>query len=256
MPTAETSFPLGRRGAIMHAVVPAAGQGTRMGAAADDRPKPLVRLDDETILGRLLGQLASLDLAGCTLVVRDADGPIRTRFGTAHAGLSLRYAVQPEPRGLAHAVLQATPLEESVLVVNGDNVFERPPEAVVAAHTSTGATATLLVESVDRETARTTGICEFDAAGRLIDLVEKPANPPSRVALAGCVASEPVVFEACRAIRPSAREEYELTDALAHLLAAGHELRTVRSEGWRTNVNTPADRDRVVDRLASSEDGA
>jgi dTDP-glucose pyrophosphorylase len=240
----------------MHAVVPAAGQGTRMAGAADDRPKPLVRIGDETILGRLLRQLASLDPAGCTLVVRDADGPIRTRFGPTHAGLPLRYAVQSEPQGLADAVVQAAPVTDPLLVVNGDNVFERPPEAVVAAHARAEATATLLVESVDREMARTTGVCEFDAAGHLIDLVEKPANPPSCVALAGCVASEPVLFEACRAIPPSERDEYELTDALAHLLATGHDLRTVRSDGWRTNVNTPADRDHVVDRLASTEDGA
>jgi glucose-1-phosphate thymidylyltransferase len=76
------------------------------------------------------------------------------------------------------------------------------------------------------------GIASLDATGNVLRLVEKPADPPSDVALVGVYLFDPRIHEAVAAIKPSGRGELEITDAIQWLIDNGHRVRTERLDGW------------------------
>lgn len=233
----------------MQAVVPAAGEGSRLRPLTADRPKALVEVGGRPLLAHCLEVLLDCGVDGAIVVVGADAAAIRERFGHAFEGLPVTYVRQRRPRGLADAVIAAAPiLDGDFCVLNGDNVHRSNLAEVVEAHVRSAATATLLVESVNEPEARGTGVLEFDD-GRVAGLVEKPTEPPSTVVSAGFLAASPALLDACRLVRPSERGEYELTSAIDLLCRAGHDVRTVGLEGWRVNVNTPDDVTTAADRL-------
>ncbi len=229
-------------------LVPAAGRGTRLRPLTDDRPKGLVEVGGRPLLEHVFETLAP-HVEGYVVVVGYRGEQIRDAFGDAHGGRPIDYVEQPEPEGLADAVRRAEPLlEVSFLQLNGDNVLRGDVGEVLDRHRERAADATLLVERVSESRARRGGVVEL-TDGAVTDLVEKPDDPPSRLATTGCFAFSPRIFEGCRAVDRSSRGEYELTDAVRWLLAHGGTVETVRLDGWRVNVNTPEDVDRAEARL-------
>jgi glucose-1-phosphate thymidylyltransferase len=252
----------------VYGVVPAAGRGTRLGPLTDDRPKALLEVGDRPLLTHVFETLEP-HVEAYVVVVGYLGEQLREYYGESYEGVPITYVEQSERRGLAHAILQTEPVVDAPFVqLNGDNVLRGNVGDVIATHRDSGADATLLVERVSREQAMRGGVLELEGgesgkdgseAGDIdggetgtravVGLVEKPAEPPSRLATTGCFAFSPRIFEACAAIDPSERGEYELPDAIAWLLRHGGTVKTVRLEGWRVNVNTTEDIRRVADRL-------
>lgn len=223
-------------------VVPAAGAGTRMGEATDGQPKGLVQVGGEPLLHHVLGAVPEREVAAFIVVTGGADSQIESTIGSRFRGKPVEYVTQPEPVGLADAVGRAEPhVDEPFVVVNGDNVFETDLGPLIESHRDTDADATLLVEDATVEKARTGGVCVLDDDGRLATMLEKPEDPPSTLVSAGAFVFEPVVFHAIRLLTTSDRGEFELPDAIDLLLRAGRPVETVRLDGARVNVNTPAD---------------
>lgn len=233
----------------MKGVVPAAGRGTRLRPATDERPKALVEVGGRPLLAHVLETLRP-HVDEFVVVIGYRGGQIRDRFGEAYRGTPVTYVEQPDPRGLADAVLRAeAAVDGDFLQLNGDNVLRGNVDELVDVHGDRGADATLLVDRVPPERARRGGVLELDGDGAVAGLVEKPDDPPSRLATTGCFAFSPRIFEACRAVEPPPRGEYELTDAVDRLLEAGGSVETVRLEGWRVNVNSAEDVRRAEARL-------
>lgn len=232
----------------MQGVVPAAGRGSRLRPLTDDRPKALVEVGDRPLLSHVLDALAP-HVESYVVVVGYRGEQIRERYGDGYRGRPISYVEQPERLGLADAVARAASVVDGrFLQCNGDNVLRGNLGEVVATLTHETVDAVLLVEEVDRDRARRGGVV-VTAGERVVDVVEKPAEPPSRLATTGCYAFEPGILDACRRIEPGERGEYELADAVGALLARGGRVETVRLDGWRVNVNEPADVERAERRL-------
>lgn len=232
----------------MYGVVPAAGRGSRLRPLTDDRPKPLVEVGGRPLLSHVFETL-SPHVESIVVVVGYRGDEIRERFGDRHDGTPVTYVEQDEPAGLADAVRRAEPVVDGpVLQLNGDNVLRGNVAEVVATHRDRNADATLLVDRVTPERAARGGVLEVED-GDVVELVEKPDDPPSRLATTGCFAFSQRIFEACCAVDPSARGEYELVDAVRWLLRNGGAVETVQFDGWRVNVNEPADVERAEARL-------
>lgn len=228
----------------MYGVVPAAGRGTRLGSLTESRPKPLVEVGGRPLSSYVLDTLAP-HVAEFVVVIGYRGGQLRDHYGEAYRGIPISYVEQTTRRGLAHAVLQAeSVVDDSFVQLNGDNVLRGNVDELIAHHRETTADATLLVERVSADRARKGGVVQLDD-GQVVDVVEKPTEPPSRLANTGCFVFTPRIFDACRSIPRSDRGEYELADAISWLLDRGSRVECVELDGWRVNVNTPADIDRV-----------
>jgi dTDP-glucose pyrophosphorylase len=233
----------------MQAIVPAAGEGTRLRPRTADQPKGLVEVAGKPLLSHVFGTLVDLDVSEIVVVVGYRGETIREYYGDSFGDLPITYVRQGDRLGLAHALLQADPhVEGDFVCLNGDNVCRANLDAVLDCHRETGADATSLIDDVSRERATEGGVFEFDGEV-VVGLVEKPAEPPSTRVPRGFYVFSERIFDACRLVTPADTGEYELTDAVDLLLSAGRTVETVPLDGWVRNVNTPDDVRWVAEQL-------
>ena len=227
----------------MDAVIPAAGRGSRLGEQTADRPKGLVDVAGRPLLAHTFETAVEAGVDELVVIVGYEAAQIVDRFGDAFEGTPITYVHQRERLGLGHAVLQAEPhVDGTFLLVNGDNVFRG--SVAPAIEVGGEADVVLAVEEVSPEVAATTGVIETDEQGRVMGIIEKPAEPSSTLVTTGCYVLPEDVFHACALLRPSAEGEYQLSEAVGLLVRAGYEVTTARV-GERVNVNTPVDVERA-----------
>lgn len=217
----------------MKIVIPAAGQGTRLRPHTHTLPKVMLPVAGRPIIGHILADVASLEPEEVRLVVGYRGETVEQYAREAFPGLAVRVVWQREQLGLGHAVLQA--LDEGdhdgVLVVLGDTVFD-VDYAAVTSHRD----HVLGVRRVpDPERF---GIVELDADGtRIVRVVEKPKEPPTDLALVGLywVTDGDRLRSAIVGLVEGdvrTRGEYQLTDALMAMIAAGERFVPFEIGDW------------------------
>lgn len=235
----------------MQGVVPAAGQGTRMGELTATRPKGLVEVAGKPLLTHCFETLAGLDVTELVVVVGYRGDDIRSHYGNSFEGIPITYVDQPEPLGLGDALRRAAPVLDGDFVhLNGDNVCEANLAALLNEHRRANADVTMLVEDVSRERAQRGAVLKFDGDGTITGVVEKPTDPPSTTVPRACYAFSERCLEACRDLEPGHTGEYELSDAIDLLLSRGATVRALPLAGWFVNVNSPDDVEKAERRIA------
>jgi bifunctional UDP-N-acetylglucosamine pyrophosphorylase/glucosamine-1-phosphate N-acetyltransferase len=216
----------------MDAVIIAAGEGTRMRPLTERRPKPLLPVGETTLLERTLDLCA--DLVDRFVVVIGYRGEqVEAAIGEQYAGTSVEYVEQKAQRGTAHAIgCAADVVDDRFLVINGDVVVD---ETLPRSLASAGGTA-IAVQTVPNP--RSYGVVDVEA-GHVTGLVEKPTDPPSNLINTGLYAFEADVFEQIEQTEESPRGEYEITDTIERLLAAGRSVRAVEYDGPWLDVGRP-----------------
>jgi glucose-1-phosphate thymidylyltransferase len=170
----------------------------------------------------------------------------------------ITYIVQDEPAGLAHAVLTAEPFlgVAPFVMYLGDNLLQGGIGDLVRAFDDNAPDALILLTAVPDP--QNYGVAELHD-GAVVRLVEKPAQPQSDLALVGVYMFTATVHEAARAIKPSARGELEITDAIQHLVDTGLRVDPHIVQGWwkdtgRLDDMLAANR-LVLDTIATRIDG-
>jgi glucose-1-phosphate thymidylyltransferase len=155
---------------------------------------------------------------------------------------------------LAHAILQAEPyVDGDFMLMLGDNVFRGNLRDVTNRQREDRADAAFLVEEVPYEEASRYGVLDTNEYGEVVEVVEKPDDPPSNLVMTGFYTFTPAIFHACHLVQPSDRGEYELPDAIDLLIQSGRTIDAIRLDGWRIDVGYPEDRDRAQERLADAD---
>lgn len=194
----------------MQAVIFAAGKSTRTYPLTLTRPKPLLPVAGNTLLDHQLEALRGI-ADEVLLVVGYRSEQIRDRFGGSWNGLRLRYVEQTEQRGTGHALLQCAPhVDGPVLAMNGDDLYGAADLKRLAAMPC-GA----LAKTVDDP--RRFGVFEVDDDGTILRVVEKPANPVSKLAAIGAYMFPQEIFAILEQTGESERGEIEIGDALQTL---------------------------------------
>ena len=235
----------------MQAVVLAAGRGTRLRPLTEDKPKALVEVDGKPLLEDVFDGLLEIGVTELIVVVGYLKEKIIERYGDEYRGAPITYAHQREQLGLAHAILQAEPhVEEDFVLMLGDNVFRANLGDVINRQNEDRADAAFLVEQVPYEEASRYGVLDTNEYGEIVEVVEKPDEPPSNLVMTGFYTFTPAIFHACHLVQPSDRGEYELPDAIDLLIQSGRTIDAIRMDGWRIDVGYPEDRERAEALLA------
>jgi len=106
------------------------------------------------------------------------------------------------------------------------------------------------------EEASRYGVCDTNKYGEIVDVVEKPDDPPSNLVMTGFYTFTPAILHACHLVQPSNRGEYEISDAVDLLIKSGRTIDAIRMDGWRMDVGYPEDRDRAEELLGDVEGSA
>ena len=219
----------------MKALILSGGAGTRLRPITYTSAKQLVPVANKPILFYGLEHMAEAGIREVGIVVGDTHEEIKAAVGDGSTwGMRVTYIEQEAPLGLAHCVLIGRDFlgDDDFVMYLGDNLLEHGIRSFVTEfETNRGeATAQILLRQVPDP--HRFGVAELDGQGRVIRLVEKPADPPSDLALVGVYLFDRHIHEAVRAIAPSDRGELEITDAIQWLIDQGHQVRTQIVEGW------------------------
>ena len=211
----------------MRAIIPAGGAGTRLRPITHTSAKQLVPVANKPILFYALEAMAGAGIVEVGMIVGDTADEVRAAVGDGQRwGLRVTYLPQDQPRGLAHCVLIAQDFlgDDDFVMYLGDNLLGEGVTELVRRFSREKAAACILLAKVPDP--HRFGVAELDAEGRVVRLVEKPADPPSDLALVGVYLFDKTVHQAVRAITPSGRDELEITDAIQWLIDNGHPVRS------------------------------
>ncbi|MFP9193584.1 UTP--glucose-1-phosphate uridylyltransferase AglF [Natrialbaceae archaeon A-CW1-1] len=238
----------------MQAVVLAAGKGTRLRPLTEDKPKALVEVDGKPLLEDVFDNLLEIGATELIVVVGYMKEKIIERYGDVYEGVPITYAHQREQLGLAHAILQAEPhIEDDFVLMLGDNIFRANLGDVINRQQEERADAAFLVEEVPWEEASRYGVLDTNGYGEVVEVMEKPDDPPSNLVMTGFYTFTPAIFHACHLVQPSDRGEYELPDAIDLLIQSGRTIDAIRMDGWRIDVGYPEDQEKAEERLQDDE---
>jgi glucose-1-phosphate thymidylyltransferase len=216
----------------MKGLILSGGRGTRLRPLTYTSAKQLVPVANKPVLFYALEALAGAGIREIGMVVGDTRAEIRAAVGDGSAwGVRVTYIEQDAPRGLAHAVLISEQFigNDPFVMYLGDNLLNKGITRFVDQFTTERPAAQILLARVPDP--QMFGVAEL-ANGRVVRLVEKPAEPKSDLALVGVYMFSPAVFESVKRIKPSFRNELEITDAIQDLIDRDLEVRPHIVDGW------------------------
>lgn len=242
------------------------GKGTRLRPITHTSAKQLVPVANKPVLFYGIEAMAQAGIEQIGVIIAPETGDeIRQVVGDGERfGVQIKYIVQDEPLGLAHAVLTAEPFlgEDPFVMYLGDNLLQGGISDLVAAFREHEPEALILLTPVPDP--QNYGVAELAQApageiGSVVRLVEKPAEPATDLALVGVYMFTRAIHDAARAIKPSGRGELEITDAIQHLVDRGLRVEPHIVRGWWKDTGRLEDmleaNRLILDNLTSSIEG-
>jgi glucose-1-phosphate thymidylyltransferase len=218
----------------MKALILAAGRGERLRPLTYSIPKHLLPIANRPILFYVLDQVREAGITDIGMVVSpQTEERIREAVGDGSRWeAEITYIRQPEPLGLAHAVITAREFlgDSPFFMLLGDNLSQGRMKGFVQDFQEHRPEALILLKEVTEPWLF--GIAELDKKGQVIHLEEKPREPKTNYAVVGLYVFSPAVHEAIAQIKPSQRGELEITDAIQKLIDTGKPVRSHILEGW------------------------
>ena len=227
----------------MKGLILAGGHGTRLRPLTHTGPKQLIPLANKPNILYCLDDLREAGITDIGVILGDLM-PEKVQEllgdGSAH-GVRITYVVQGFPAGIAHAIRCAESFigDEPFCVYLGDNVLKGGIRPMVREFEEHGYDAEVMLCHVP--SPEKFGVAELDPKGHILSLVEKPKAPKSDLALVGIYLLRKNIFPIIRSLKPSWRNELEITEALDDLRSQGRSIKAHVVTGWWKDTGKPED---------------
>ena len=216
----------------MKGLILSGGKGTRLRPLTYTSAKQLVPVANKPVLFYGIEALVGAGITNIGIVVGDTQAEIRAAVGDGSKwGARVTYIEQDAPRGLAHAVLisEAFIGTDPFVMYLGDNLLNRGIVEFVEQFVREGPAAQILLTPVPDP--QMFGVAELKD-NKVVRLVEKPKEPKTNLALVGVYMFGPEIFASAKRIKPSFRNELEITDAIQDLIDRGLRVNPHLVDGW------------------------
>lgn len=227
----------------MKGVLLSGGTGSRLRPITHTGPKQLVPVANKPVLEYAINDLkeAGIKEIGVILGNRGRDEIQRLLGDGSNYGVDITYIVQGNPLGLAHATGCARNFvgSDDFVMYLGDNILKSGVTDLIKSFKAGDYDAGIALQEVDNPQAF--GIADVDNDGNVTQLIEKPDEPPTNLALIGMYVFSPAVFDVIDELEPSWRGELEITDAIQRLLESGYEIDSHVVTGWWKDTGKPED---------------
>lgn len=225
------------KGILLHG-----GSGTRLRPITYSEVKQLLPIGGKPISEYALEDMVSIGIKDVNIIVGHLGADeVRAHFGDGSKwNIRISYTHQEKPMGIAHAVSLCEDFikNDPFVVYLGDNIVHGGIEELRKKFSSQNPDALLAVAKVT--SPEKFGVVEF-SNDRLVRLTEKPSHPASPYALVGIYFLKPSIFGILKRLKPSARGEYEITDALQMMISEGLDVKHQVISGWWKDTGTMED---------------
>jgi glucose-1-phosphate thymidylyltransferase len=224
----------------MKGLILSGGYGTRLRPLTYSQQKQLIPVANKPILFYALEQVIEAGATEIGIIVGPNKEQVIERVTAAEWDAEIEFIYQEQPKGLAHAILVAEEvLDDDFIMYLGDNILKEGIRDYAREFKERELGASIMLTEV--ENPQDFGVAEINEDGTIKRLVEKPKIPPSNLALVGIYFFTPLILEACRNIKPSWRNELEITDAIQWLIDNGYTVGWSKVEGWWKDTGKPED---------------
>ena len=245
----------------MKGLILSGGKGTRLYPLTYTRAKQLIPVANEPVLFRVIRAIRDAGITDIGIVVGDTAPEImETVNGGERWGVNITYIRQSAPAGLAHAVKESLDFlgDDRFVMFLGDNVIQGGISPLIRQFADSQWNGQIVLTAVDNP--QQFGVAQLNGDGSIQRLIEKPKDPPSNLALVGIYMFDHHVREAVHAIKPSFRNELEITDAIQWLIDRGYAVHPYIHTGWWIDTGKPGDmlnaNDHVLEEVKPRIEGA
>ncbi len=226
----------------MKGLILSGGKGTRLYPLTYTNAKQLIPVANKPVLVRVIESIRDAGVDEIGIVIGQTGPQIQEVVGDGSKyGVKLTYIPQESPDGLAHAVKISRDFlgDDRFVMFLGDNVIQGGIGQLISDFAKSDWNSQIVLKEVENPTAY--GVAKLRPDGSIEQLIEKPKNPPSNLALVGIYMFDPHIWDAVNGIKPSKRGELEITDAIQWLVDAGLRVFPHVHKGWWIDTGKPTD---------------
>ena len=226
----------------MRGLLLAGGHGTRLRPLTFTGNKHMIPIANKPMLFYGLEHLMAAGIKEIAIILGPIKEGIKESIGDGSKfGINVEYIEQPKPKGLAHAVLISEKFiqNEPFIMYLGDNLIKEGIIPLIRTFYNETSDCVICTSAVPDPSRY--GVVKMNPAGRPVQLIEKPKDPESNLALAGVYLFNHYIFEAVNSIKPSWRDELEITDAIQYLVEKNRTVSVHMTNGWWKDTGKPED---------------
>jgi glucose-1-phosphate thymidylyltransferase len=222
------------------ALILSGGSGTRLRPLTYSQQKQLIPIANKPVLFYAIEDVIEAGAKEIGIIVGPNKDQVIETVRSIDWDANIDFIYQGEPKGLAHAILVAENfLDEDFVMYLGDNILRDGIKEPATKFRIEGPESLVMLTQVDEP--QRFGVADLDAHGRIKKLIEKPQVPPSNYALVGIYFFKTVIIEACHQIKPSWRNELEITDAIQWLIENNYRVDASIVSSWWKDTGKPED---------------
>jgi glucose-1-phosphate thymidylyltransferase len=218
------------------------GKGTRLAPLTYTSAKQLIPVANKPVLFRVIDAIRDANIDDIGIVVGDTAPEIQEAVGAGqHWDARITYIRQDQPLGLAHAVKVSREFlgDDRFVMFLGDNVIQGGISGLIGQFAESDWHSQIVLTRVSHPESY--GVAVLDEQGRVKQLIEKPKQPPSNLALVGIYMFDKQIHRAVDNIKPSWRGELEITDAIQWLVDHDYRVYPYVHQGWWIDTGQPGD---------------